>query len=355
MTNDPVRTNFVSLCEETLSVIGPMLGSLGYACLALIHNTDSGRTLPITATLGALVLITGGAGAFILRAKRQIIAVWLAVCCTFVAALLAVATLRVPMATYLLIVPVVLANSLLRRKLVLLTAACALTVILFVAPSLLRERTSGDVLLPAVVLAIVTVTAWMSARNLHTTLTWMSRAYDNATRQESLVRDASAELKRAFKALDEATVRLDRANVALAHERNQAEEARRIKQQFAQTISHELRTPLNLVMSFTDLMMQSPELYGGPLPPAYLRDLTVVQRNAQHLHKLVNDVLELSQIEAAQMGMVLERTQPEHIVMDAVSISHDFIQPQFSVLQSENHGFGQFAQARCRVWHSIVY
>lgn len=317
---DPVRTNFVSLCEETLSVIGPVLGVIGYVCLALVQNTDAGRDLPLTASAGALVLIAAGAGAFVLRQRQQLAAIWLAVGGSFLAALLAITSVRAPMTTYLLIVPVVLANSLLRRRLVLIAAAAALTVILFVAPSWLEERASGDVILPAVVLVVVTITAWMASRNLQTTLVWMSRAYDSATRQEALVRDQSAELKRAFKALDEATFRLNRANVALAHERNQADEARRIKQQFAQTISHELRTPLNLVVSFTDLMMQSPELYGGLLPPSYLRDMSVVQRNAQHLQKLVNDVLELSQIEAAQMGMVLEQTQPEQIVAEAVNM-----------------------------------
>ena len=63
--------------------------------------------------------------------------------------------------------------------------------------------------------------------------------------------------------------------------------------------------------------------------------MTVVQRNAQHLHKLVNDVLELSQIEAAQMGMVLERTQPEHIVMDAVSMVRGLADAQRLSLSAE--------------------
>jgi signal transduction histidine kinase/CheY-like chemotaxis protein len=332
---DPVRTNFVALCEETLHVVGPVLGGLGYVCLALIHNTDVGRDLPVTSSIGALALIASGTSAYMLRQRNQVIATWLAVWGAYAAALFAIVSLRAPMATYLLIVPVVLANSLLRRRLVLLTAICALSVILFIAPEWMAVRADGDVLLPALVLIVVTITAWISSRNLQTTLSWMSHAYDNATRQEALVRDHSAELKRAFKALDEATVRLDRANVTLAHERNLADEARRIKQQFAQTISHELRTPLNLVMSFTDLMMQSPEVYGGPLPPTYLRDLTVVQRNAQHLHKLVNDVLELSQIEAAQMGMVLDKVDPTQLALEAVNMMRGLAEANHLELRTE--------------------
>ncbi len=117
--SDPIRTNFTSLCEETLAVIAPVLAGLGYVSLALIHNTDAGRKLPLTASLGAIVLIACGIGAFVLRQRCQTVAIGLAVWGAFVAALLAVASLRIPMATYLLIVPVVLANSLLRRKLVL--------------------------------------------------------------------------------------------------------------------------------------------------------------------------------------------------------------------------------------------
>jgi signal transduction histidine kinase/CheY-like chemotaxis protein len=317
---DPARVNLKSLCEETLAVVSPVLAVFGYLALTMILNTRFGRNLAWEAQAGAIVLIIGGTGAYLLRKKQQMLAIHLLVWSAFGASILAMAALPEPMIMYLLVLPVILANSLLRRRLVLVSTLAALVVVLVIAPLLMSALTVADQVLVTAVLVVVSITAWMASRNLRTTFDWMSRAYEEATRQESLLRDAGAELKRALKGMDEATHRLDRANLALAHERNNADEARRIKQQFAQTISHELRTPLNLVMSFTDLMIETPDIYGGPLPPAYLRDLTVIQRNAQHLHQLVNDVLELSQIEATQMGMQMTRTDPAYLVNDALGM-----------------------------------
>jgi CheY-like chemotaxis protein/nitrogen-specific signal transduction histidine kinase len=121
-----------------------------------------------------------------------------------------------------------------------------------------------------------------------------------------------------LKALDEATHRLERANYMLTLARDQAVEARLLKQQFTQTISHELRTPLGLIVGFTELMAHSPEYYGTRLPPAYLRDLSIVHRNACHLQTLVNDVLDLARIEAAQMSLVPEESNPAILALEAV-------------------------------------
>jgi CheY-like chemotaxis protein/anti-sigma regulatory factor (Ser/Thr protein kinase) len=112
----------------------------------------------------------------------------------------------------------------------------------------------------------------------------------------------------------------------LAWARDQAEAARRLKQQFAQTISHELRTPLNLIVGFTELMTQSPEYYGEPLAPRYLRDVRIIHRNARHLQTLINDVLDLARIEAAQMTLVREEVEPAALVQEAVNTARSLIE-----------------------------
>lgn len=323
---NPAQVNRASLSEETLAVIGPFVSIVGYVCLVLLQNTGFGQRLPAAASFGAIGLIALGILAFLLRKSRQTLAMWLLVWGSFFACVMAIVLFSAPSALYLLAAPVILATSLLRRRLTMGVALCALVFTVVIAPLLLPLATPLEIIMPAVVMSVVTLTALIASRNLQITLEWLSWAYDAAMKNEKLVRDQSMELKRAFKALDEATVRLDRLNVSLAHERNEADKARRIKQQFAQTISHELRTPLNLVVAFTDLMTHSPELYGAPLPPAYLRDLTVVQRNALHLQSLVNDVLELSQIESAQIGLVLEQASPEQMVLDAANMMRSLIE-----------------------------
>jgi signal transduction histidine kinase/CheY-like chemotaxis protein len=152
---------------------------------------------------------------------------------------------------------------------------------------------------------------------------------------EQMARERGAELRRALKALDEATHRLERANYMLTLARDQAEEARRLKQRFAQTISHELRTPLNLIVGFTELMAQSPEYYGGQLPPTYLRDLSIVHRNACHLQTLVNDVLDLARIESAQMGLLAEETDPAALVQESVATTRSLVEARGLALHTE--------------------
>jgi signal transduction histidine kinase/CheY-like chemotaxis protein len=85
-----------------------------------------------------------------------------------------------------------------------------------------------------------------------------------------------------------------------------AEEARRAKEEFVANVSHELRTPLNMIIGFSEMMTQSPRVYGAPLPAALRADLSVIQRNSQHLAHLVDDVLDLSQIEAGRMALTKE-------------------------------------------------
>jgi CheY-like chemotaxis protein len=58
-----------------------------------------------------------------------------------------------------------------------------------------------------------------------------------------------------------------------------------------------------MIIAYSELITQSPQLYGGRIPPALLADMAVILRNSQHLSKLVDDVLDLSQIDAGRMAL----------------------------------------------------
>jgi CheY-like chemotaxis protein len=74
-----------------------------------------------------------------------------------------------------------------------------------------------------------------------------------------------------------------------------------------------------MIIGFCEMIVNSPQLYGKDLPPAIFSDLTVVLRNSQHLESLINDVLDLSQIEAGHMALSRERSQLAEIVHAAVT------------------------------------
>lgn len=80
--------------------------------------------------------------------------------------------------------------------------------------------------------------------------------------------------------------------------RHRAEAADRIKSAFLATMSHELRTPLNSIIGFTGIILQG---LAGPLNDEQKKQLEMVRVSSRHLLALVNDVLDLSKIEAGQL------------------------------------------------------
>ena len=131
------------------------------------------------------------------------------------------------------------------------------------------------------------------------------------------VRERRAELGRTLHALEEATYRIERMNSELLLARYQADMARENKQRFAQTVSHELRGPLNLILGFSKLMAMAPERYGDVLPRSYRADVDAIYASSQHVATLLDDVLDLSQIEAERMPLVKERIDLNEDVVGA--------------------------------------
>jgi PAS domain S-box-containing protein len=90
---------------------------------------------------------------------------------------------------------------------------------------------------------------------------------------------------------------------ALSEAKQRAESADRLKSAFLATMSHELRTPLNSIIGFTGIMLQG---LAGPLNAEQTKQLTMVRVSARHLLSLINDVLDLSKIEAGQLEVACE-------------------------------------------------
>ena len=82
--------------------------------------------------------------------------------------------------------------------------------------------------------------------------------------------------------------------------KDKAESADRIKSAFLATMSHELRTPLNSIIGFTGILLQG---LAGPLNEEQQKQMTMVQSSARHLLSLINDVLDISKIEAGQLEL----------------------------------------------------
>ena len=172
--------------------------------------------------------------------------------------------------------------------------------------------------------------AWLILRPYTALTTWSWANYELNRDLLDQVRTANLQAQEALKDLSDANLQLRRLN-DLAHDLQlSAEEARKAKEQFVANVSHELRTPLNMIIGFSEMIMQTPkEIYGSRISPKLLADLDVILRNSRHLSKLIDDVLDLSQVEAGQMALSKAQCSIAELIQTVVGS----VQPLF---QSKN-------------------
>jgi signal transduction histidine kinase/CHASE3 domain sensor protein len=97
----------------------------------------------------------------------------------------------------------------------------------------------------------------------------------------------------------------------------EVERANRMKTEFLARMSHELRTPLNAIVGYSDLLGEEA---AGPLPPTYKRFVANIQEGARHLLRMVNDLLDLSKIEAGRIDLTRELFHPAGALEEVLSV-----------------------------------
>jgi two-component system cell cycle sensor histidine kinase PleC len=105
---------------------------------------------------------------------------------------------------------------------------------------------------------------------------------------------------------------------ALTEAKSSAEEANRAKTNFLSTMSHELRTPLNAIIGFSDLMVNG--VFGPIGSPKYLEYAEDVHRSGHLLLDLINEILDLSKIEAGRYELYPEDVSVVPLIEDCVSV-----------------------------------
>ncbi|MEP6621746.1 MAG: ATP-binding protein [bacterium] len=116
-------------------------------------------------------------------------------------------------------------------------------------------------------------------------------------------RRAEQELQAQARALAETMSELKGLNTELAERQVELERAMAARSRFYASMSHELRTPINAVLGYSTLLLEN--IY-GPLNEKQVEGITRTHRAAKHLLELVNDVLDLSKIEAGKIDLRLQ-------------------------------------------------
>ncbi len=124
-------------------------------------------------------------------------------------------------------------------------------------------------------------------------------------------------LKRILGDIERHDREMQRAFAEVEAARAEAEEANRVKSQFLATMTHELRTPLNAIIGYSEILMESADERGDDHDQA---DLGRISRSAHHLLAIVNDVLDLSKIEAGRMAIEYDTIDLAELAREALAL-----------------------------------
>lgn len=143
---------------------------------------------------------------------------------------------------------------------------------------------------------------------------------------EQKVMERTSELSITNEFLMKEVVARKKHEAELKQARNEAEKANKAKSEFISRMSHELRTPMNSILGFAQLFSM------GELSPVQRRGVDHILTSGNHLLKLINEVLDISKIEAGKLSLSVEQIKVKEAISEAIDLVHPLtINPQITI------------------------
>ncbi len=127
-----------------------------------------------------------------------------------------------------------------------------------------------------------------------------------------------ADLRQSRQKLEQQAQQMVELAEKYSEEKDRAEDANRTKSEFLANVSHELRTPLNAVIGFSEIMQSG--MFGELGSPKYLEYCQDIHQSGTYLLGVINDVLDMSRIEAGRMALHLEDLVLDDLVEESVRV-----------------------------------
>lgn len=171
---------------------------------------------------------------------------------------------------------------------------------------------------------------------LYAVTEWALLNYQRERRSNTELFENRQKLELSLKRSEALSERLQHTNVELESARTAAESAKQFRGQFLANMSHELRTPLNAIIGFSETMLKFPIMYDGvELPDAYRADLNQIYSSGKQLLTLINDILDLSKVDAGKLEIQREAVDMLPIIRSSMETAEGLIGSKPITLRTE--------------------